>query len=272
MTTKILFSDLDGTLLDDRKNVSGEDLAAINEMTAKGHRFVIATGRPFYSAKLVARELGLFGDGILIAASNGGVIYDCGSDTVISRVTLGLDVVRMLFEEAGKEGLSIHTYTDTHVVSVRPTEEIRVYTTTIRMPHMLLDRIPEDLPGEPPKLIVMSLAQNGRAILKDFEDRHAAMVEGKAVSVFSNDHLLEYLPPGVSKGNAVRTVCNLLGIPLEHSVAAGDEANDIPMIEAAGTGAVMCNGTDEAKSFADYVTKHSNNESGVSEIIREFIL
>ena len=71
---------------------------------------------------------------------------------------------------------------------------------------------------------------------------------------------------------AVERLCELLDIPAELSVAAGDEANDIPMIQAAGVGAVMQNGTDEAKSYADYVTKRSNNESGVSEIIRKFIL
>ena len=270
--TKILFTDLDGTLLNDDKEVSREDLDAINELIEKGHRFVIATGRPIYSAKIVAKEIGLFRDGIYIAASNGGVIYDCGADKIVSADTLDLETVRLLFSAALAENLSIHTYTDTHVVSVRTTDEIRMYTTRIKMPHKLLERIPEDLPGEPPKLIVMSAKQGSRAILADFERRHEDMVRGRAKSVFSNDFLLEYLPPNVSKGNGLRKLCELLGIPIANSVAAGDEANDIPMLQAAGIGAVMQNGTDEAKSHADYVTNRTNNESGVSEIIRKFIL
>lgn len=270
--TKILFTDLDGTLLNDSKQVSDEDLRAINELIDAGHRFVIATGRPLYSAKIVAKELGLFQDGIYILASNGGVIYDCGADRIINAETLDLETVDILFKAAGAEGLSIHTYTDDYVVSVRSTEEIRRYTTTIKMPHKLLARIPEDLPGRPPKLIVMSIKEGSRKILEDFEKRHAALVFGRAMSVFSNDCLLEYLPPNVSKGNGLVRLCDLLGIPVEQSVAAGDEANDIPMIEAAGVGAVMKNGTDEARSYADYVTSRTNNESGVSEIIRKFIL
>lgn len=270
--TKILFTDLDGTLLNDDKEVSREDLDAINELIEKGHRFVIATGRPIYSAKIVAKEIGLFRDGIYIAASNGGVIYDCGADKIVSADTLDLETVRLLFSAALAENLSIHTYTDTHVVSVRMTDEIRIYTKTIKMPHKLLSRIPEDLPGKPPKLIVMSIKEGSRAILTDFERRHEDMVRGRAKSVFSNDFLLEYLPPNVSKGNGLRKLCELLGIPIANSVAAGDEANDIPMLMAAGIGAVMQNGTDEAKSHADYVTDRTNNESGVSEIIRKFIL
>jgi hydroxymethylpyrimidine pyrophosphatase-like HAD family hydrolase len=140
------------------------------------------------------------------------------------------------------------------------------------MPYRILARIPEDLPAPPPKCIVMSIEDDSRHILEAFEDENRAAVSGKVTSVFSNDNLLEYLPPDASKGNAVRKLCNLLGIDIADSVAAGDEANDIPMIEAAGIGAVMKNGTDEAKSYGDYITGHTNNESGVSEIIHRFIL
>ena len=272
MTTKILFTDLDGTLLDDDKNVSAEDLASINRMLDSGHRLVIATGRPIYSAKIVARELGLYHDGIFICASNGGVIYDCGSEKIIHAATLDLDTVDILFKAAGEEGLHIHTYTDDHVVSLRETHELKGYCQRIKMPYRLLSNIPGDLPGRPPKLIVMSIKENSREILEDFEARHAKEVEGVCESVFSNDFLLEYLPVGVSKGNGVKMLCDLFDIPVEDTVAAGDEANDIPMLDAAGIGCVMSNGTDEAKAHADYITKRTNNESGVSEIIDKFFL
>ncbi len=270
--TKILFTDLDGTLLDDKKRVSDEDLAAINEMLASGHRLVIATGRPLYSAKVVAKELGLYRDGIYLAASNGGVIFECGTEKIISACSVDFDTVRTLFEAAAKADLHIQTYTDDHVVALRQTREIEQYCARIRMPYRILDRIPEDLPAPPPKCIVMSIEDDSRHILEAFEGENRAAVSGKVTSVFSNDNLLEYLPPDASKGNAVRKLCNLLGIDIADSVAAGDEANDIPMIEAAGIGAVMKNGTDEAKSYGDYITGHTNNESGVSEIIHRFIL
>ena len=272
MRTKIFFSDLDGTLLDDDKNVSEKDLASIYSMLDKGHRFVIATGRPIFSAKLVAKNLKLYREGIFIAASNGGVIYDCGAEKIISSSCLDPDTVDMLFRAALSEGLSVHTYTDDFVVSVVKTPEIEAYTSRIMMPFKMLGSIPEDLPAPPPKLIVMSIKEGSRKRLEEFERAHATLVAGRAQSVFSNDYLLEYLPPGVSKGRALKVLCDLLGIPASDSIAAGDEANDIPMLEAAGVGAVMLNGTDEAKSHADYVAAHSNNESGVSEIIEKFVL
>jgi len=274
MTTdmKILFTDLDGTLLDDDKNVSAEDIKSINEMIRMGHRFVIATGRPIYSAKVVARELGLYRDGVYLAASNGGVIFDCTTEEIISSESLDMDVVDKIFTAAGAEGLHVHTYTDTHVVSLHETYELVTYCSRIKMPYKLLDAIPEDLPARPPKLIVVSVKEGSRKILEDFERRHAGEVDGRAKSVFSNDFLLEYIPPEASKGNALRKLCRLLDIPTANAVAAGDEANDIPMLEAAGIGVVMQNGSDAAKSCADYITKRTNNESAISEVIEKFIL
>lgn len=272
MKTKILFSDLDDTLLDVDKNVSAEDLSSIHEMIKAGHRFVIATGRPVYSAKVVAKRLNLYRDGIYLVASNGGMIYDCGREDFVSRVTVDPDLTGRMFDIAVSEGLHIHTYTDTHVVSVRETEEIKIYSQKISMPYRIVDKIPDDLPSPPPKFVVMSIKEGSRRILEDFRDRHLDLTEGKCQNVFSNDFLLEYLPLGVSKGIALRTLCDLLDIPVEASYAAGDEANDIPMLDAAGLGIAVHNATDEAKSHAGYVTRRTNNESAISEIIRKFIL
>ncbi|MCR5406711.1 MAG: Cof-type HAD-IIB family hydrolase, partial [Lachnospiraceae bacterium] len=58
MSKKILFTDLDGTLLDSNKNISPEDLEAIKELTASGHKFVISTGRPIQSAVKIAQRYG----------------------------------------------------------------------------------------------------------------------------------------------------------------------------------------------------------------------
>ena len=272
MTTKILFTDLDGTLLDDDKNVSSRDLSSINEMITAGHRFVIATGRPVFSAKVVARQLGLYRDGIYLCASNGGVIFDCGKEEIIHVDTLSMETVDMLFRAAQKDGLHVQTYTDDHVVALRETDELKKYCKRIQMPYRILDRIPEDLPACPPKIIVICAKEGSRSILEEFEKKNRSAMNGRADSVFSNDFLLEYLPVGVSKGNAAKIMYDLLGIPAVNAVAAGDEANDIPMLEAAGTGCVVANGTDLAKSHADYVCTNTNNESAISEIIEKFIL
>lgn len=63
MNSKIFFTDLDGTLLNDRKEITPGNRAAISEALSAGHKIVIATGRPLASARIQAERLGLTGEG-----------------------------------------------------------------------------------------------------------------------------------------------------------------------------------------------------------------
>ena len=64
MNSKIFFTDLDGTLLNDRKEITPGNRAAISEALSAGHKIVIATGRPLASARIQAERLGLTGEGL----------------------------------------------------------------------------------------------------------------------------------------------------------------------------------------------------------------
>ena len=271
MTKKLLLTDLDDTLLTKAKEVSPQDRESIEKMIAAGHKFAIATGRPFYSAKLVARELNLLKPGVFIIASNGGILYDCEKDAIISKESVPFNLVSYMFGEAIKAGLHIHTYTDEYVISLRETPELLMYTKTIKMPYKILEKVPEDLPYEPPKMIVMSLKDNSREILSEFKDRVYGFVEGQLNPVFSNRCLLEFLPPSASKGNGLNKLCEVLNIPVSDSIPCGDEENDISMIKAAGVGVAMKNGTDSARACADYITAHTNNENAITEVIERFV-
>ncbi len=59
---------------------------------------------------------------------------------------------------------------------------------------------------------------------------------------------------------------------MKNSIAAGDEENDISMIEAAAIGVCMANGNPAVKKLADYVTQNDNNHDGIAEVIQKFIL
>lgn len=272
MTTdkKILFSDLDGTLLNSEKNINKTDLAAIRKMTANGHKFVIATGRPIQSALKIAERYDFVTPGFYIASFNGGLIYDCYKKTTIEKHTVPLKIVRHLFDEAAKAGLHCHTYSRTHVISEHDTEALKHYTKHIGMPSLVVDDVTAALTEEPVKLIVISL--KGRIELTAFREKLAPWESGKLSSTFSSDILLEYANPNSTKGNAVKFLCNYFGIPITYAIAAGDEENDISMIDAAGCGVVMCNGTDITKAHADYITEHDNDHGGIAEIIEKFIL
>lgn len=270
MGKKILFTDLDGTLLDSQKNISPEDLDAIKQLTASGHKFVISTGRPIQSAVKIAQKYGWLGEGYYISSYNGGLIYDCSTGEAIIRRPIPLPYVRHILDEAYKAGLHAHTYDDVYVVSERDTKELRDYSKAIMVPYTIVKDVTEYLNQEPIKVIVIS--HDSHSVLDKFRDHMAPWCEGKLTTVFSSPILLEFENPLSTKGFSVEFMCRHFNIPIEDSIAAGDEENDVSMIKAAGIGVAMINGTDKTKAAADYITENDNDHSGISEIIYKFIL
>ena len=89
---------------------------------------------------------------------------------------------------------------------------------------------------------------------------------------FSRSEYLEYCPKDTDKGSGLRYISKFLNIPMENTVAVGDERNDIPMIQAANIGVAVKNGHEDLKKAADYITEHDNEHGAVAEVIEKFIL
>ena len=87
---------------------------------------------------------------------------------------------------------------------------------------------------------------------------------------FSCEQYLEIVPKGMSKGDAVERLCHMLQVEIADAVAAGDAANDLSMIQAAGIGVAMANGMEEVKAAAQYITKNDNNHDGIAEVVEQF--
>ncbi len=267
---KILFTDLDGTLLDRDKNISTHTLDMIHHMQAAGHKFVLSSGRPINSVLAVAEQFGFAGPGFYVSAYNGGLIYDCYEKKTLLRSSIPLAYVKYIFDRARDAGRHVHTYSATHIVSQWDTPELNHYKEHIKMPVIVTDDILGTLTEEPMKIIVMDL--EGRERLEAFRASMEPWAEGKVSSTFSSPRLLEYGSLASTKGNGIRFLCKYLDIPIENSVAVGDEENDTTMLEAAGVGVAMANGTEIAKKAADYVTVNDNHHDGISEVIEKFIL
>ena len=265
-TVKIFFTDMDDTLLNSEKQVTKENMDAISEALAAGHKIVFNTGRPLSGFLPILKELGLDREGCYAIAFNGGLIYDCAAKKTLYRRTIPLEYARVIFEKTQEAGLYCHTYSDTSLLCRHAGEETRVYTQAIHIP-VVEDPLPEHLAEEPCKMIVIDL--HDRAKMDAYRAAMETWAKGKISMFYSSPHYLEHVPEHVSKGHAVKKLCELLQIPLANTVAAGDQENDISMIEAA---AAMKNATDAVKASADYITENDCNHSGVAEILRKFIL
>ena len=109
MDTRILFTDLDGTLLDDNKKITPGNQDAIDEALSQGHKIVISTGRPLAGAWAQAEKLGLIKEGCYAITYNGGQIYDSYHRKTIYGKTVAKELVAPLFREAHARDLHIQT-------------------------------------------------------------------------------------------------------------------------------------------------------------------
>lgn len=272
MEPKILFLDLDGTLLNDRKEITPKNRQAIEHILELGHKVVIASGRPLKSALIQAERLGLTGRGCYVIAYNGAVVYDCSRRSEVFRRTLEMEDLYTVFDEANRRGLHIQTYEKEDVVVERrnDTAVVRRYCDSIQMDYRVVEDIRRELTEPPVKALLIDYQD--RAPVEAMERWLVEHMRGRVDCFFSSHSYLEVVSPGMNKGAAVVDLCRRLGLPLSNSVAAGDEANDISMLRAAATGVAMQNAVPEAKAAADYVTRRDNNHDGIAEVIETFIL
>ena len=264
MKKRLLFLDLDGTLLNDAKEITPGNRQALERTLQRGHGVIITTGRPLKSALEQARRLGLDKPGCYVIAYNGAVVYDWGKQDQVFARALTKDSVIPVFEKANELGEHIQTYDSFEVLVEKrgDDEAVRRYCKMVNMTHRVIGDIRTDLKEDPIKCLVINYEKKD-GLLKMQEWIRGNMPQMDCF--FSCEQLLEVVPRGMNKGEAVKMLCKLLNVEIENAVACGDAANDLAMLKAAGIGVAMRNGTDEVKAVADYITTRDNNHDGVAE-------
>lgn len=270
MEKKILFTDIDGTLLNDNREIPKENMEAINKALEAGHSVVIATGRPLDSGKKIVKELGLTKPGCYMIAYNGAIIYDCGQDQVLEKKFVPFEYVEELFKRGREARLYVQTYNKNQIITTEDTPELQYYRQHTKLGYQVVDDVMAVLEEEPQKVMLINLED--KRLLEQFQADNMDWQEGKCHSFFSMDTYLEYAPLNATKAAGIHYLCELLNVPLENTIAAGDERNDIPMLKEAHIGVAMKNAKEEVKACADYITERSNNESGIAEVIEKFLL
>ncbi len=268
---KALFLDMDGTTLDDRHQLSQKNRDALKRCVEAGHEVVITTGRPAASAGYLLTTYRLDEIGCRYVISyNGGLVLDCQTNETLFQYTLPLSYTKVLAEKAREEGLYLQTYEDALILSEHEDENLAHYMEKTSMKVKIVPDIAKALKKEPCKMLAIDI--HSRERLERFVKKMQTWSEDKVDMYLSCAEYLEIVPKGVCKGNALRDFCQRFGIAVKHTVAAGDEANDISMLEAAGIGCAVANAQESVKKAADYITLQDNNHAAVAEIVEKFML
>lgn len=268
---KVLFLDMDGTTLDDRHQMSKKTREALRSCMEAGHEVVITTGRPAASAKYLLTTYRLEEIGCRYVISyNGGLVLDCKTKEILFQYTLPLAYTEVLAEYARKEGLYLQTYEDNTILSEHDDENLAHYMEKTSMEAKVVSDIAKALKKEPCKMLAIDIHDHKK--LEDFVNKMKDWSEDKVDMYLSCPEYLEIVPKGVCKGKALQDFCKRFGFLVENTVAAGDEANDISMLQAANIGCAVANAQESVKQAADYITENDNNHAAVAEIIEKFML
>ena len=264
---KLVVSDFDDTLIKDDMTVSAETVNAINKLIAEGGQFVICTGRMFRSIREEAQKIGLKG---YIMSYQGALISDIESEKTILHTPMQISNALKICEVFEKMGVYYQAYIDDVLYVSEITPMTEYYTSLCNVGGCAVGGKLSDFVISKGKPVTKLLAMTEPQFALNFIDEYNKKVPECLFNV-SKPGFIEVIDKKASKGIALKSLCKLLDIPVELSIAIGDSLNDLSMIEAAGLGFAVGNAMDEVKKRADKVGD-SNNNDAVRKIIEEYCL
>ena len=268
MKYKMIVLDLDGTLTNNKKEITPRTKEALMKAQAKGVKIVLASGRPTYGIMPLAEELELKKNGGFILAFNGGKIIDCSDCRTIFEQKLDETLVPLLYHAAKKAGMQILTYQGEGIAATDEKDKyVQEEARINKMPVEEYDDFLQQVVYPVNKCLIVG----NPAPLHQLEIKLKKELEGRMDVYRSADYFLECVPLGIDKARSLDRLITTLGITKEEVIACGDGYNDLSMINFSGLGVAMSNAADDIKAQADYVTL-SNEEDGIAHVVDKFIL
>jgi len=270
--SKLIFIDLDGTLLSSSKEISKENKEAVRIAEENGLKVIICTGKVFKSAKRFAHELGI--EGPLISC-NGAEIRDIATEELLYSNFIKKDDCYKIIDICRRKNIYFHAYIDHDMFTEMeecPTPLYWIENTEVPEEYRINIRVVPDF-----KEIVKKSSQNISKFLmvsKDtqqlFEVRRLLEKIDTVNVMCSTDDNIEVVNKNVSKGNALVIVSKSNQYNGYGIVAIGDSENDLSMLLESHYKIVMGNADESLKKIADFISV-TNDENGVAIAIRQIL-
>lgn len=262
----LLVSDLDGTLLTSDNRLTPRIKEQIDRFERRGGKFTIATGRSLMESRSFIEELNLRYPVILY---NGAMLYFPKEEKTQLFKTLDRAIVERLFADIIElnAGFEFLLFSPLNIYAYHITEEKYERLAELGVhpiPITSLSQIEEELV----KLQIIGSQRNGKA-LNSFVNHHP--MKELCEIVQSHHYYFEIVPKGVSKGDALKKVSEILNVSIQETVTIGDQCNDISMLQIAGLPVAPSNAHPLVKKVAVHQVP-TNDDEGVADLIEKVIL
>ena len=272
MAYKVVALDLDGTLLDSRRCIPPDNLAALKQARAKGLTVMIASGRHHIAVRPYQVQANLETPAI---CCNGAYVYDFGQGRTMMADPLEKAQAEAVAATARRHGVWCSLYAEDSILfEDGDPHHVGLQAWAETLPPSLRPRLEKvadcekRIESEPviwKCVLTHPQASTLRGCVDDLRGTADLNYEWSWFDV------VDVVQKGWTKGDRLSEWARREGVALDEILAVGDNYNDISMLTQAGTGVAMGNSDDAVKAYADWVTS-SNDACGVAVALRRFVL
>ena len=217
--TKIVASDLDGTLLAPNHQLSAYSKETLKALHEQGYTFVFATGRHHVDVASIRRTVGI---PAYMITSNGARVHDQNDQEMHSQ-NVPEDLVQPVIDTIKTDPeILIHMYQNDDWLLNKDDEQLRDFHEEFS--YLLYDQ--NNAPTNGIAKIFFTHPAQDHEHLVTFETKLREQFGDRLNIAFSTPWCLEVMSAGVSKGDALKAVAESIGLTLENTIAFGDGMND----------------------------------------------
>lgn len=292
---KLLALDMDGTLLNENKEITNENIVAIKKAKQLGVKIVIASGRTIQGIEKYLEELDLLSEDNYCVVCSGAIVMNNTKEIIIQSDPLSYEEFTYVFELVKQLHITLNMYSDESILIHSSNYYSRFDSIANNIPLQKMDfnsldkntliskimlinedlSIAEEMKALFPGIIVKDISIESKEgynkeLFKDISKLPSEFLEKFNVSKVTPFNV-EVMKKSANKRSGIEKIAQELNIKPQEIICIGDSGNDRHMIEYAGLGVAMGNAFPEIKEIADYVT-FTNEENGVAHVIEKFIL
>lgn len=264
MAIKLIVTDLDGTLLNDDKEITAQTIETMRRAQAEGILVTVATGRMYTAAVHFAKQIGV---DLPVICCNGGQVKKVGEEPIFAR-HFSASVAGAVIAECYRRDWYVQWYIGDQAYAKEFSPQF--FGNYKRIENFNVNEVGADFQPYLNGVIQIVIRDLGGRI-GTIREVLGAKFGGQVTFQQHTDISVDVTPQGINKAVGIAALIKTLGIKKEEVMAFGDADNDIAMLAYVGTGVAMENALDQVKEVADLITGDCNHD-GVAAAIERYVL